>query len=214
MTIGYALKARDVFAIRQAWQRGSDFLYNALVLQCAITRFGNLPLPVSMNVLLSLDSVDFELLAISYNEFSAQLGRPEIISDSTIKLVFGVTVAGSLFDVVELGLSTNETHIEEAYRRGLDGIAGIAYIASRQIKQLRQSDGGRSLDGPLDFDALLEMDSIDLFALTSASSIWKSSTRRIAQAMSISTDEASERMGRHDADVDAAVDRIAGRSLN
>jgi phage FluMu protein gp41 len=214
VTIGRSINARIFFAVKDEWQLGGEILFNALILQRAITSFGSLPVPVPMSDLLALDSLDFEHLALAYNNFVNQCGQPEILNKVTIKTVFGVQVKGALFDIIELGAKVTEAHFGEIYRRKLEGIPAMSYIVSQEVLKLRGSESGQVIEGPLDFDDLLEMDSVDLFALVELSDFCQSSMARIARAMNTNVEGAIEQIGKRDAAADVVFDRFAGRSYN
>ena len=158
---------------------------------------------------ISLDSIDFDDLRQAYDTFYESCGNP-VIKDSSVKMVFGIEIGGAIFDIAEFsGNATDEDYIE-AERRGLVGVAGFCFVAGQQVSRLRQSDGDRTIEGPLNIRQLMRLDSIDLLAIMTASQLWKKSTRLLAGLAGVSDKAALEIAASGGPVFDCAINRLLG----
>jgi hypothetical protein len=187
VTIGSLLKGGDLFLIemnmRYRNEKG-ETLFNVLALERAITKFGDLPIPVSRGVLLDLDSIDLEDLVEAYNNFVGQHGEPQPLSSNSLKLVYGYEVNGDVFDVVEFGRVLTGRDVVDAEKSERESASRMrCFLAGREIVRLRQSNGEKVVEGLLDVRAFDDLAGIDVLAILSHSELWMLSVRaeRLAQ---------------------------------
>jgi hypothetical protein len=179
--LGKRLLGADLFAIDENPLSNLPSNHEFLILSRAITKFGGLRLPVPLTVLLSLDSIDRDDLLEAYNQLEAEgaEGREaEILSDSKVRLADGVEIEEVRYDVVQFGNRIRGYDYAEADKQQLVGARKAFFLVGRQVSRLSQSDGEAALDGPLDLATLEKFYARDLYAMRSASELWRQSFRR------------------------------------
>jgi hypothetical protein len=181
VTFGRRLRGRDLFALDSDPQAAVPTQHGDLICAKSITAFGALTMPVSLSVLLDLDSLDRDDLAAAYNEFqmaSAEGREAEFLSDSTVRPAFGFEREGLRYDVVEFGHRLTGRDEVAADKERLDGAQRRCFLAGRQIAQLRQSDGTATIDGPIPLSWFEALDAADIWTLLGAAEIYRQSFRR------------------------------------
>jgi hypothetical protein len=181
VTFGSRLSGKTLFAIDSNPQGVLQTQYSDLILRAGITEFGSLKMPVALEVLLGLDSLDRDDLTEGYGRFAAQSldGREsEQVSDDTVKLAIGFEKNGLRYDTVRFG--TRLTGMDEvaADRLKLEGVKRRCFLAGRQAVSLSQSDGESVLEGTLSLETFEALDTVDLYAIVLASEVWRHSFRR------------------------------------
>lgn len=157
-----------------------------LFLARAVTKFGDLNLPVAPTVFLALDSIDRDDLVEAYNQFEGEGSdgrRPEALTDNTLRLVDGLMLEGIVYDVVEFDVRLTGKDYVEADQQELDGSRRAFYLVGRQVSRLLQSEGDATLSGPLTLEMMATMYVSDLYALRGASEVWRQSFRRPRKAL-------------------------------
>lgn len=181
------LLGADLFAIDENPQSNLTTNHELMILAKSITKFGALRMPVPLTVLLSLDSIDRDDLLEAYNELEAEgaEGRgSEIVSDSKVRLADGIEIGGVRYDVVEFGLRIRGYDYAEADKQQLGGARKAFFLVGRQVSRLSQSDGEVAIDGPLGLELLEQFFARDLYAMRSASELWRQSFRRSGKTVS------------------------------
>jgi hypothetical protein len=146
-------------------------------------------MPVPLQALLELDSIDFDDLKDAANRFS-QLSQIisvddetrrsyEFISESILRLAFGYELNGLVYDVVEFGTRLTTMDEVEADNLRLQGIRRTCFLAGRQVVKLSQSNGASTLPGPVELDVIKKLDLLDINALVAAAEVWRQSFRKL-----------------------------------
>lgn len=179
VAIGKRLTGADLMRIGDLPEADSRTQNPLLLLQASVTKFGTLRTPVPMTVLLSLNSVDREDLSTAYNDFMRETGegrQSEKLSESRVRLAFGLKVGETVYDVVEFGKLLT----------GYDELAGdemgsgerACFLLGKQISCLERSEGGAALDGPVGPEAFRDADAEDIFLLQTCAEDWRNSFRK------------------------------------
>jgi len=164
VTIGRRTTMNDVFLLdadprsERPTQRAD--MFRAL----AITKFGELRLPINLAVLLSLNSVDRDDLEQGVNRFfeiSQEDREFDHRSATEVKVLFGFDVAGTNYDVVEIGRLTTGRDEVDAEAKNLSGYAKEAFLLGRMISKISTDDGTAAIDGPIDIDMFRSLDTAD-----------------------------------------------------
>jgi hypothetical protein len=177
VTIGRRLTGADLFRINEEQGQGST-QFQLMVLQSVVTKFGELRMPVPMNVLLSLRRVDSRLLGKAYNDFlkeSAGGGKAEKLGAGRYRLAGGFSKGDIIFDVVEFG--NHLTGYDEVEADSMEGSRQTCYLMGREIARLSQSSGPATLAGPLGIEMFEPLDAEDIFALQKFEVDWFDSFR-------------------------------------
>jgi len=183
VTFGKRICGGDLFKIDGDPQATLPTQYQDLLLRTAITEFGTLKMPVGLQVLLSLDSIDRDDLSEAYDRFSREFlgeAQADYQSDRQVKLAIGYEMNGLVYDVVEFGtrlVGMDEVRADKlGYKAG--SIRRVCYLAGRQVVKLSQSEGGSVLDGPLELQVFEALDAVDIQAIRIGSEVWRHSFRR------------------------------------
>jgi hypothetical protein len=181
VTFGRRLLGRDLFALDTDPQATLSTQHGSLIWAKSIISFGALKMPIPLSVLLDLDSLDRDDVEDAYNKFqleSAEGREVERINDSTVRLAFGFEREGLVYDVAEFGhLLTGRDEVA-ADKEFFVGSKRRCFLVGRQIKQLRQSDGQATIDGPILLSWFEELDAADIVTLLGAGEIFRQSLRR------------------------------------
>lgn len=186
VTFGQRLRGADLFALDTDPQAALPTQHSALIWGKSITAFGTLTMPVPLNVLLDLDSLDRDDLGTAYNDFQSEsaAGREaEFISDTVVRLAFGFEREGVVYDLVEFGQRLTGRDEVAADKEQLVGAARRCFLAGRQIKQLRQADGAATLNGPVVLSWFEALDAADIVTLLGAAEIFRQSFRRVREGV-------------------------------
>ncbi len=163
VTFGKRLTTKDLIDLDNDPQAQNPTQYNDLIRRKMLTKFGDLKLPVPLNVLLALDSLDREDLNAGANEF-VRLSRgertSEIRENNEVKLFYGFEIDGTVYDVIEFGRLNTGRDAVEADALG-NGIARECFLVGRQIVKISTSDGLASIEGAVDLEKFYTLDSED-----------------------------------------------------
>jgi hypothetical protein len=184
VVFGKRISAKALIALDTDPQGRIPTQYRDLVLSKSIIEFGALPMPVSLLTLLELDTVDRDDLREASNVFGAlSLGDREIdiaADGSRVKLAWGFKIGDVRYDVVEFGNRLSGRDEVDADNKSLkQGISRACFLAGRAIKRISSSDGTAAIDGPVElvhFNSE-DFDADDLYAVVSASELWRQSFR-------------------------------------
>ena len=94
VTFGHRITGKDIFNLDSDPASQNPTQYQDLIVRAAITEFGTLTMPVPLQVLLNLDSIDREDLTEAHNKFQTlSLGerKAELLPEYQCKLAFGFT---------------------------------------------------------------------------------------------------------------------------
>ena len=131
----------------------------------SITKFGTLKMPVSLDVLLSLNSIDREDIAQGFDRF-CQLSREDRPSEyrenNIVEIRFGFDIDGTAYTVVDLGRMITGRDEVDADTLGLSGIARECFLLGRRITNATTADGNAPIGGPFELDRFKDLDAEDL----------------------------------------------------
>ncbi len=152
----------------------------ALIIRNAITEFGTLSMPVTINTLLDLDSIDRDDLTAEHDKFLQEGtgGRfPEFLADNKVKLIFGYEKDGQRYDLIEFGARYTGRDEVDADMLGYDGLRRLCFLIGKQVTKSSTADGASVIDGALPIEVFDDLDSADIFALQVAAERWRQSFR-------------------------------------
>jgi hypothetical protein len=141
----------------------------------AITKFGTMKLPLKIDVLLGLNSIDRADVDTGFDTFCVESrGDREAAypTEKSTQVYFGFEIDGEIYDVVEFGkLITGRDEVDAA-AMSLAGIARECFLLGRRITRLSKSeDPIASIDGPLQLEAFTNLDAQDLLLLRAGAAI-------------------------------------------
>ncbi len=179
VTFGKRITAQDLMDLDNDPQAQNPTQYVDLIKRKMITAFGSLKMPVTLNALLSLDSIDRDDLTKASDKFLA-LSRgnrtSEFRNDHEVKLFFGFEIDGTFYDTVKFGNRiTGKTEVE-ADALG-NGIARSCFLIGRQISRISTGDGAASIDGVVDLQKFNSLDGEDMNLLRIGAEMWRISFR-------------------------------------
>ncbi len=180
VVFGKRIMGRDLFDLDDDPRAQGRTQRSDMIVRKAITRFGTLPLPVELDVLMSLDRLDRRDLTRGYNEFAIESAgdrAPEFLSDSKVKLAFGFVRDGVVYDLVTFGKRLTGYDELESDTLGLSGLSQACFLIGKEIVQLSQSEGTQKIDGSVELSAFDTLDGADVFTLNTASEKWLDSFR-------------------------------------
>ena len=163
VTFGRRLMTQDLINLDNNPQAQNPTQYNDLVRRRMITKFGTLPMPVSLGALLSLDSIDREDLAAAADKFTVESRGEtfgEIRENGDVKLRFGFQIGETNYDVVQFGKLTTGRDEVDADALG-PGIARYCCLIGRQITKISTSDGTASINGAVSVEKFYTLDAED-----------------------------------------------------
>lgn len=179
VTIGKRTKVKTFFLLDADPQSQIPSQYEQLIRRHMITKFGTLPCPVPLQVLLKLDTFDADLIAAAADEF-LQSTRPEIKNadqdgrgSDEVRLLFPIAIGEVGYDIVRFGKRLTVADNVEADKQQLAGCSRLCFQLGRQIVQLRDSESGLTHDGGLALENFREMDSEDLNTLRMAGELFR-----------------------------------------
>ncbi len=179
VTFGKRLTARDLMDLDNDPQAANPTQYQDLIRRKMITKFGSLKMPVTLNALLALDSIDREDLGAAADKFLA-ISRGERTSEfrenNEVKLFFGFEIDGMIYDVVQFGNRTTGRDEVAADAVG-NGIARVCFLIGQQISRISTSDGLASIDGKIDLKQFESLDAEDMNLLRIGAKMWRLSFR-------------------------------------
>jgi len=181
VTFGRRLTILDMVYIDADEQSNFQAQKNDMIVRRAITKFGTLPIPVPLNLMLDMPRVDRLDLVRSYNRFmeeSAGERQSEFISHDKVKVEFGLIKNEIVYDVATFGNQVTGHDELDAERQGLSGLGETVFLIGKEIAQLSQSDGPHTLEGPFPLELMGQFDAADLPTLRAAEGIWLNSFRR------------------------------------
>ena len=183
VVFGKRLKGKEYFAIHSDPQSKIATQHGDLIARASIVKFGELSMPVPLNVLLSLDLVDREIIAEALEQFlqnSLEDRTIEYRDNETVRLAFGYDSNGLVYDLVTFGQMTNGYDEVEADRLGLEGAQRVCFLMGKQITKLSQSEGTSEFEGPISLNIFESLDALDIQALRVGAERWKQFFRRRA----------------------------------
>ncbi|HEX8177854.1 MAG TPA: hypothetical protein VF543_22385 [Pyrinomonadaceae bacterium] len=188
VVFGKRMKGADLFMMSEDDDFSQQTKRQLLMYAAAIIEFGTLRMPVPMTVLLSLNRADRFELARGYGRFLEESAEGRKIEDvleagrvsqTKIKLAFGIERAGVNYNVVEFGnLIDGYTELEAD---DYSGWRHDCFIMGKEIVGLSQCDGQATAPGPIPLEVFEAMDAADIFALQAKETAWLNSFRDSAE---------------------------------
>lgn len=160
--------------------RSAETRISLALIKSAISKFGEITMPVPLTVLFELNEIDERKLNDEYLLFLAgtqPATEQKILEDHRAQLAFGIERGGVQYQIVEFGKLLNgydRMEIQDAAQN--DWIFRARKLA-REVVKISTLDGKKSVDGELTFAELEAMDSTDLLVLREAESQWLDSFR-------------------------------------
>lgn len=193
VTFGKRPKLGDIIALDLNPQAQSTTQHECLIRRLMITQFGDLKTPVDLDVLLSLDSLDYDRLSGEADRFLeiSREGRTSEFLENGARLALGITIDGETYDVVHFGTRLKVRDYVEAEKLQYgQGVAREAHKAGCQISQLASSEHKGTRDGTLTVEQLSEMDGEDFNVLRLAAEFFRLGlTDQADEAKSTDADE-------------------------
>ncbi len=182
VTFGRRLPGREFFMIDHDGQGKSSTQYSDMIVRHAITAFGTLRMPVGQHILLGLKRVDREVLAEEHGRFmeDSMKGRSaELLSESTVRLAFGVERDGLVYDTIEFGKHITGNDEVEAHRQKLIGVKRECYLVGKQVIRMSSSENEQAvIEGPMTLSVFDVLDSSDIAPVLEGAARWRDSFRR------------------------------------
>lgn len=200
VTFDKRLDGASLFAMDE--NPASEIQTQAMLLTIAatITKFGTLPMPVPLEVLLKLNINDIQALRNAHNKFMAEgVGEREVEfpSDSEVKLAFGYTDNGVTYTHVKFGVRLTGYDLVAAddagYREGV--MRREYFLIGRELKSISTDDGQYKLDGPFDLSLFEKLDGEDFVSMRIAATRWRGSFRSVPNTISSDTESTSQGSG-------------------
>lgn len=186
VTFGKRLKGSDLINIDSDPQSNIATQHQLLILRAAITEFGSLPMPVTLQQLLSLDAIDIADLIAAYGDFlraTAGERKAEVISPSEVHLAIGYEANGLTYTHATFGNRLTGMDMVEADKANLEGLKRECFFIGCQIAKLSTEDGAYYLDGPIAIEVFEKLDGNDISALRMGALAWQQSFRARRQAV-------------------------------
>ena len=170
VTIGKLPLGSDVFAAMHDPLSAYSTVVDAYLLRASITQFGTLKLPVPLNSLLTLDSVDRDTLNDAFNEFlfSFTEGKAvELIGEDTARLIVGVKISGVPYTHVHFKPFGSNVADPSSIRNAsvLTQAELTCVLLGSRIDRLSSADATHSIDGPIALDVFAALPVFDLSGL-------------------------------------------------
>ena len=178
VTIGKRLTAKDLMDLDNDPQGQNPTQYQDLIRRKMITSFGTLTMPVPLNVLLSLDSVDRDDLGAATDKFlSERDGREtEFLENHLVQLAFGFVIDGTEYTRVQFGNRITGRDDVEADAHG-NGVARRCFLIGRQISQISTGDGLASIEGQIALETFHALDAESINILWVGAELFRQSFR-------------------------------------
>lgn len=178
VVVSRRMTGADVFRIGDELEGQSQTQFQLMALQASITKFGDLVMPVPLNVLLSLKRADRRLISGAYDEMVKEMGgkaKSEKLAERRYKLGRGFSHGGEFYDVVEFG--NHLTGYDELEADEMIGHRQVCFLIGKEIARLSQSNGPAQLSGPVAVEMFEELFAEELFDLERFESDWLNSFR-------------------------------------
>lgn len=161
---------------------GANPEYLFVLMQAAISKFGDLTMPVPMTVLLSLNWIDQEDLQSAFFEFLGDTGSKQeakILETGKVQLGFGIKRAdGTNFDIVEFGKILNGYDQIQIRKDANSEFERNVLTIGREVSRMASADGSRKTDECPTLDELKSLDWEDFVILQQAVNEWRDSFRK------------------------------------
>jgi hypothetical protein len=179
VVISRRVTGSDLFRIADEGDGQSQTQFQLMVLQSAITKFGDLKMPVPMNVLLSLKRPDRKRIADAYDALVAETtdraSKSEKLGEGRYKLARGFDVEGTVYDVVEFG--NHLTGYDELEADEMGGYRKVCFLIGKELTRISQSSGPAVLSGPFAVEMFEPLLAEEVFALQRFETDWYNSFR-------------------------------------
>lgn len=193
ITFGHRLNGLDLITVDKMADLMGQSASKFLILAAAITKFGELPESSFVEALLSLDDLDVEEVAKGYDAFlQLRESKPEILSDTSLKLTSYIEVEEKKYNVVTLGNPLNGFAYLRADKLRLTGIGRTLYLIGQQVSKLSTDDGQSEKATQLTHKDFYGLDSDDIFTLKQVSDNWMFKRRLDAHRESANVGDETE----------------------
>jgi hypothetical protein len=181
VVFGKSVTAKRLLELRTDPQAAIQTQYQDLLLAETIVEFGTLPMPVPLTTLLSLNTIDRDDLREGRDAFRkiVTADHKYKFSKDGVMLNFGIKVGEVRYTEIEFGNELNGYDEVEADKLGLtETLARKAFLAGRMVAKISTPEKNE-IKGALDYEMINsdDLDEDDLFALVSASELWRQTFR-------------------------------------
>lgn len=162
--IGKIGKIKDYFTFETENPNHLQIEFQVFLINNLVTKYGSAS-SIEIKEILDLSKSDFDCLLNAFD----QNGTPYFVEQDLIKLVYGLEIENVIYDLVELSGYATARHQWEAEKQGFSGSKLLAYLSTKEIVRLKQSDGNAIFEEQLsieDFGELSFMDGCNLITLT------------------------------------------------
>lgn len=180
VVFGRRLTAKDLMNLDDDPQAKNPTQYQDLIRRKMITKFGTLKMPVPLNILLSLDSIDRDDLAFAADKFMNESRGErsfEYRENHTVKLAFGFDIDGTIYNVVRFGNRITGRDNVEADAYGTS-VTRLCFTIGRQIAKISTEDETASIEGAVALEHFESLDSEDITILQVGAELFRQSFRR------------------------------------
>jgi hypothetical protein len=181
VVFGKSVTAKRLLEVRTDPQSVLQTQYQDLLLAESIVEFGTLPIPVPLTLLLSLNTIDRDDLRDGRDAFREKVtgGFKYEFTKDGVTLNFGIKVGDLRYTVIGFGHQLNGYDEVDADKLGLtEPLARMAFLAGRMVTRISTPEGNE-IKGALEYETINSdaLDEDDLFALVSASELWRQTFR-------------------------------------
>lgn len=165
VTFGKRLTVGDLMKLDNDPRCQLPTQYSDIVNSRIITKFGDLPIPPPLDILLSLNRIDREDINAGVVQFlssgTGDLPDDKYPNEPSCSIVFGFEHDGSKYTEIEMNrLPTGHDEVE-ADSNNLRGVMRECFMIGKRITKISTGIGS-SLDGPIDLEKFKTLDSVDL----------------------------------------------------
>ncbi|HEV7701063.1 MAG TPA: hypothetical protein VGO43_12600 [Pyrinomonadaceae bacterium] len=187
VTFGKRLKCGDLILLDSDPQGQNPTQYTDLIRRRVITSFGKLRMPVGLDVLLGLNSIDRQDLNAGVDQFF-ELSRDGRAANykpgNVVQLRFGFDYDGTMYNVVEMNRIPTGRDEAEADTLGLTGTGRECFMIGRRITRISSENEAASVDGPIDLTNFSGLDAEDLYLLRTGGQLAEAMFRVQGKAVS------------------------------
>lgn len=177
--IGNLVKAEQLFIADAIYNDENNVLSKFHIMRFSISKFGSLDCPVTLETILSLDSLDLDILTDAIDTFTSKNGGDEMqfLDEKTFKLAHPINREGVNFDLIEFGRIENGYDVANS-ENCVGTFQQNAFFAGCRVKTLKQSNGEAVLESQLNLNEIGGLWFYEVLNLIRQSLNWKEQVRK------------------------------------